>query len=60
MLASFIFKAKDKGLKFLEFWQFFDKLKGILLYLKDKDKSRKILYISILKQVKLDKIAIAL
>jgi hypothetical protein len=31
-----------------------------LLYLRDKDKSKKILYISTLKQVKLKKMAIAL
>jgi len=31
-----------------------------LLYLRDKNKSKKILYISILKQVKLEKIAITL
>ena len=49
MLASFIFKAKNRGLKFIEFSQFFDKLKGVLLYLKDKDKSKKILHISMLK-----------
>ena len=60
MLASFIFKAKNKGLKFIEFLQFFDKLKGVSLYLRDKDKSRKILYISTLKQVKLEKMAITL
>ena len=60
MLASFIFKAKNKGLEFLEFLQFFDKLEGVSLYLRDKDKSKKILHISILKQVKLKKIAIAL
>jgi hypothetical protein len=60
ILASFIFKAKNKGLKFLAFLQFFNKLKGVLLYLKDEDKSGKILYISILKQVKLKKMAIVL
>ena len=60
MLANFILKVKNKGLEFLEFLQFFNKLEGVLLYLKDKDKSKKILYISILKQVKLEKIAIAL
>ena len=49
ILASFIFKAKNEGLKSLEFLQFFDKLKGVLLYLKDKNKSKKILYTSILK-----------
>jgi hypothetical protein len=49
MLASFILKAKNKGLKFLEFLQFFDKLKGVLLYLKDEDKSKKILHIKTLK-----------
>ena len=60
MLASFIFKAKNKGLEFIKFLQFFNKLKGVLLYLRDKDKSKKILHISILKQVKLKKMAIAL
>jgi len=60
MLASFIFKARNKRLEFLEFLWFFNKLKGILLYLKDKDKSKKILYTNILKQVKLEKIAIIL
>ena len=60
MLASFIFKARNKRLEFLEFLQFFNKLKEVLLYLKDKDKSKKILYISILKQVKLKKMAIIL
>jgi len=49
MLASFILKAKNKGLKFIEFSQFFDKLEGVLLYLRDKDKSKKILRISTLK-----------
>ena len=49
MLASFIFKAKNKGLEFIEFLQFFNKLKGVLLYLRDKDKSKKILRISTLK-----------
>jgi len=60
MLASFILKAKNKGLEFIKFLQFFNKLKGVLLYLKDKDKSKKILHISTLKQVKLEKMAIAL
>jgi hypothetical protein len=60
MLASFILKAKNKGLKFLKFLQFFNKLKGVLLYLRDKDKSKKILRISTLRQVKLKKIAIVL
>jgi hypothetical protein len=41
MLASFILKAKNRGLKFLEFLQFFDKLEGVPLYLRDKDKARK-------------------
>ena len=49
MLASFILKAKNKGLEFIEFLQFFNKLKGVLLYLRDKDKSKKILHISILE-----------
>jgi hypothetical protein len=60
MLASFILKAKNGGLEFLEFLQFFDKLEGVLLYSRDEDKSRKILHISTLKQVKLEKMAIAL
>ena len=60
MLASFILKAKNRGLEFIKFLQFFDKLEGVLLYLKDEDKSKKILHISMLKQVKLEKIAIAL
>ena len=60
MLASFIFKAKNKGLEFIEFLQFFNKLKGVLLYLRDEDKSKKVLRFSTLKQVKLKKIAIAL
>ena len=60
MLANFIPKAKNKGLEFIEFLQFFDKLEGVSLYLRDKDKSKKILHISTLKQVKLEKIAIAL
>ena len=60
MLASFIFKARNKGLKFIKFLQFFDKLEGVLLYLRDEDKSKKILRISTLKQVKLEKIAIIL
>ena len=60
MLANFIFKARNKGLEFIEFLQFFNKLKGVSLYLRDKDKSKKILHISTLKQVKLEKIAIAL
>jgi hypothetical protein len=60
MLANFILKAKNRGLKFLEFLQFFNKLKGVLLYLRDEDKSKKILHIRTLKQVKLEKMAIAL
>ena len=60
MLASFILKAKNKGLEFIEFLQFFNELEGVLLYLRDEDKSKKILRISMLKQVKLKKIAIAL
>ena len=60
MLASFIFKARNKGLKFIKFLQFFNKLKGVSLYLRDEDKSKKILYINMLKQVKLEKMAIAL
>ena len=60
MLASFILKAKNKGLKFIKFLQFFNKLEGVSLYLRDKDKSKKILRISTLKQVKLKKMAIAL
>ena len=60
MLASFIPGARNKGLESLEFLQFFDKLKGVLLYLKDEDKSKKILHIRTLKQVKLEKMAIIL
>ena len=60
MLASFILKSKKGGLKFLSFLQSFNKLERVLLYLRDKDKSKKVLRFSILKQVKLKKIAIAL
>ena len=60
ILASFIPKTRKRELEFLEFLQFFNKLEKVLLYLKDKDKSKKILYFSIPKQVKLEKIAIAL
>ena len=60
MLASFIFKSRKGGLKFLSFLQSFDKFKGVLLYLRDKDKSKKVLRFSTLKQVKLEKMAIAL
>ena len=60
MLASFIFKGKKGRLEFLGFLQFFDKLKGVLLYLRDEDKSKKVLRFSILEQVKLEKMAIAL
>ena len=60
MLASFILRAKNKGLEFIEFLQFFDKLKGVSLYLRDEDKSEKILRTSTLEQVKLEKMAIAL
>ena len=60
ILASFILKAKNRGLEFIKFLQFFNKLEGVLLYLRDEDKSRKILYISTLKQVILEKMAIAL
>ena len=60
MLASFIFKGKKGRLKFLGFLQSFDKLEGVLLYLRDKDKSKKVLRFSTLKQVKLKKMAIAL
>ena len=49
MLASFILKAKNKGLKFIEFLQFFDELEGVLLYLRDEDKSKKILRTSTLE-----------
>jgi hypothetical protein len=49
MLASFILRAKNRGLEFLKFLQFFNKLEGVLLYLRDEDKSKKILRISILK-----------
>jgi hypothetical protein len=49
MLASFILRAKNRGLEFLEFSQFFNKLEGVLLYLRDEDKSKKILHISMLK-----------
>ena len=60
MLANFIFKSKKGGLEFLSFLQSFNKLKGVLLYLRDKDKSKKVLRFSILKQVKLEKMVIAL
>jgi len=60
MLASFILRAKNNKLEFLDFLDFFNKLEGVLLYLKDKDKSKKILYTSTLKQVKLEKMAIIL
>ena len=60
MLASFIFKNRKGGLEFLGFLQSFNKLKGVLLYLRDKDKSKKVLRFSTLKQVKLKKMAIAL
>ena len=60
MLANFIFKAKNRGLEFIKFLQFFDKLEGVLPYLRDEDRSKKILRISTLKQVKLEKMAIAL
>jgi hypothetical protein len=49
MLASFILRARNRGLEFLEFSQFFDKLKGVLLYLRDEDKSKKILRIRTLE-----------
>jgi hypothetical protein len=60
ILANFILKAKNKGLKILKFLQFFNKLKEVSLYLRDEDKSKKILHIKTLKQVKLKKIAIIL
>ena len=49
MLASFIPKAKNRGLEFIEFLQFFDELEGVLLYLRDEDKSKKILRTSTLE-----------
>ena len=49
ILASFILKAKNRRLEFIEFSQFFNKLKGVSLYLRDEDKSKKILRISTLK-----------
>ena len=60
MLASFIPRGKKGGLEFLGFLQSFNKLKGVLLYLRDEDKSKKVLRFSTLKQVKLEKMAIAL
>ena len=60
MLASFIFKSKKGRLEFLGFLQSFNKLEGVLLYLRDEDKSKKVLRFSTLKQVKLEKMAIAL
>ena len=60
MLASFILKGKKGGLEFLGFLQSFNKLKGVSLYLKDEDKSKKVLRFSTLEQVKLKKMAIAL
>ena len=60
MLSNFIFKARKGILEFLGFLQSFNKLKGVLLYLRDKDKSKKILHFSMLKQVKLKKMAIIL
>ena len=60
MLASFILKSRKGGLKFLGFLQSFNKLKGVLLYLRDEDKSKKVLRFSTPEQVKLKKMAIAL
>ena len=60
MLASLILKSKKGGLEFLGFLQSFNKLEGVLLYLRDEDKSKKVLHFSTLKQVKLEKMAIAL
>ena len=60
ILSSLIFKAIKRRLKFLKLLRYFDKLKGKLPYLKEEKRSKKILRFSIFKQVKLEKMAIAL
>ena len=60
MLFSLILKAIKEKLKALRLLCYFNKLKGKLLYLKEKERSKKILHFSTFKQVKLEKIAIAL
>ena len=60
LLFNLIFKAIKRRLEFLKLLRYFNKLKGELLYLKEKVKSKKILRFSTFKQVKLKKMAIAL
>ena len=59
ILANLVFKKRG-GLEFLKLLQAFKGLEEKLIYLKEKDKSKKILHFSTFKQVKLEKIAIAL
>jgi hypothetical protein len=60
MLFNLIFKAIKKGLEFLKLSRYFDKLEKGLPYLKEKERSKKILRFSTFKQIKLEKMAIAL
>ena len=59
MLASLVFKAKGE-LGILRLLQAFEGLEKKLPYLKEEDKSKKILRFSTFKQVKLKKMAISL
>ena len=60
ILFNLIFKAIKRGLNFLKLLHYFNKLKRGSLYLKEKEKSKKILRFSTFKQVKLEKMAIVL
>ena len=60
ILSSLIPKAIKGELKALRLLCYFNKLKGRLLYLKEEERSKKILHFSTLKQVKLKKMAIVL
>ena len=60
MLFNLILKAIKEEPKALKLLYYFNKLKGKLLYLKEEEKSKKILHFSTFKQVKLKKIAIVL
>ena len=59
ILANLVFKNKGK-LKFLKLSRAFKELEEKLPYLKEEDKSKKILRFGTFKQMELEKIAIAL
>ena len=59
ILASLVFKVRGE-LRVLKLSRAFKRLEEELLYLKEEDKSKKILRFSTFKQVKLEKMAIVL